>query len=66
VYKSHVCRPTFNYFNWKTALAGTLSTLAMCFLVDPVMSGVAIILLLLLLMALHYKVLYFGVQVRVG
>lgn len=44
----------FKYFSWHTAFLGFAGCVAMMFVVDPVFAGVAIILLLLLLITLHY------------
>ncbi|CAK8681566.1 unnamed protein product [Clavelina lepadiformis] len=49
-------RPTFKYFTWHTCLLGFLSCITMNFLVNAVYTSVSIAVLIILLVAIHYRV----------
>ncbi|CAD5118470.1 DgyrCDS7174 [Dimorphilus gyrociliatus] len=48
-------RPTFRYFSWHTSSLGLAGCLVMCFLVNPVFSGVGVSCMLLTFVALHLR-----------
>jgi potassium/chloride transporter 9 len=48
-------RPNFKFFSWHTCALGAISTATMMLVVDAAMSAVAIVLLMLLIMVLHYQ-----------
>ncbi|CAJ0560726.1 unnamed protein product, partial [Mesorhabditis spiculigera] len=48
-------RPSFKYFSWQTCAGGVLATATMMLVVDSAMSALAIVVLLVLIMILHYQ-----------
>ncbi|OWF41053.1 Solute carrier family 12 member 9 [Mizuhopecten yessoensis] len=48
-------RPSFKYFTWYTCGAGLLGSMVMCFLISPIYTSVAIIIMLLLTILLHFR-----------
>ncbi|CAJ0919713.1 unnamed protein product, partial [Mesorhabditis belari] len=48
-------RPTFKYFSWQTCTGGVIATATMMLVVDSAMSALAIVVLLVLIMILHYQ-----------
>ncbi|XP_076086381.1 solute carrier family 12 member 9-like isoform X1 [Mytilus galloprovincialis] len=48
-------RPTFNIFTWHTCVLGIIGSMVMCFLVSAMYSSIAIIIMLLLVILLHFK-----------
>ncbi|KAL4221557.1 hypothetical protein ACF0H5_019814 [Mactra antiquata] len=48
-------RPTFKYFSWQTSLLGLLGSLTMCFLISALYSSIAIIIMLVLIITLHFR-----------
>ncbi|XP_053379512.1 solute carrier family 12 member 9-like isoform X2 [Mercenaria mercenaria] len=48
-------RPTFKYFSWQTSLLGLLGSLVMCFLISALYSSIAIIIMLVLIILLHFR-----------
>lgn len=47
-------RPNFKFFSWHTCALGALSTVTMMLVIDASLSAVAIVILLVLIMTLHY------------
>ena len=47
-------RPSFRYFNWKTAAAGTIISGAMMFFVDGIYASACVCLLVLIFLLIHY------------
>lgn len=48
-------RPTFRYFSWHTSFLGLVGCLIMCFLISALYSSVAIIVMLMLIILLHFR-----------
>ncbi|KAK0393915.1 hypothetical protein QR680_000467 [Steinernema hermaphroditum] len=48
-------RPTFKYFSWYTCAVGIISTVTMMLVIDAAMSAIAIVILMVLIMFLHYQ-----------
>uniref|UniRef100_A0A1I7YIJ1 Solute carrier family 12 member 9 n=1 Tax=Steinernema glaseri TaxID=37863 RepID=A0A1I7YIJ1_9BILA len=48
-------RPTFKYFSWYTCAIGIVSTVTMMLVIDAAMSAIAIVILMVLIMFLHYQ-----------
>lgn len=48
-------RPTFKFFSWHTSLLGLIGCMVMCFLISPLYSSIAIIIMLLLIILLHFR-----------
>lgn len=48
-------RPTFKYFHWGTALAGTLLSLGVMFFIDEVNAGISLCVLLVLWIFIHFR-----------
>ncbi|TMS32647.1 hypothetical protein L596_000462 [Steinernema carpocapsae] len=48
-------RPTFKYFSWYTCALGIVSTVTMMLVIDAAMSAIAIVILMVLIMFLHYQ-----------
>ncbi|XP_076472572.1 LOW QUALITY PROTEIN: solute carrier family 12 member 9-like [Babylonia areolata] len=48
-------RPTFRYFTWHTCLLGLIGCMVMCFLISALYSSVALILMLVLIIMLHFR-----------
>uniref|UniRef100_A0AC34QDY7 Solute carrier family 12 member 9 n=1 Tax=Panagrolaimus sp. JU765 TaxID=591449 RepID=A0AC34QDY7_9BILA len=48
-------RPNFKYFSSYTCAMGAISTVIMMLVIDPSMSALAIVILMLLIMILHYQ-----------
>lgn len=53
-------RPTFRYFSWHTSLLGLIGSMVMCFLISPLYSSIAIIIMLILIILLHFRSLPTG------
>lgn len=48
-------RPTFRYFSWYTCLLGLIGCMVMCFLISSIYTSVALILMLILIIMLHFR-----------
>uniref|UniRef100_A0A0N5B3Q0 Solute carrier family 12 member 9 n=1 Tax=Strongyloides papillosus TaxID=174720 RepID=A0A0N5B3Q0_STREA len=48
-------RPTFKFFSWHTCALGVISSGTMMLVVDAAMSALAVVMLMLLIMILHYQ-----------
>ncbi|GFR62416.1 solute carrier family 12 member 9 [Elysia marginata] len=48
-------RPTFTYFSWHTCVLGLLGCMIMCFLISAIYTSVALVLMLLLVILLHFR-----------
>ncbi|KAI6183905.1 Solute carrier family 12 member 9 [Aphelenchoides bicaudatus] len=48
-------RPQFKFFSWHTCALGAVSTIIMMLVIDAAMSAVAIVILMILIMFLHYN-----------
>ncbi|KAK3104628.1 hypothetical protein FSP39_006597 [Pinctada imbricata] len=48
-------RPTFKYFTWYTCGCGLVGSMIMCFLISPLYSSIAIVIMLLLAIGLHFR-----------
>lgn len=48
-------RPTFKFFSWQTSFLGLIGCMVMCFLISPLFSSIAIILMLVLIILLHFR-----------
>ncbi|KAL8581793.1 hypothetical protein ACOMHN_010167 [Nucella lapillus] len=48
-------RPTFRYFTWHTCLLGLLGCTVMCFLISAIYTSVALILMLVFIIMLHFR-----------
>ncbi|GFN85558.1 solute carrier family 12 member 9 [Plakobranchus ocellatus] len=48
-------RPTFTYFSWHTCMLGLLGCMIMCFLISAIYTSVALVLMLLLVILLHFR-----------
>ena len=47
-------RPTFRYYHWVTSLLGVISTFAMMFVVNQIYAAVAVVVMLLLFVFIHF------------
>ena len=50
-----VLRPTFRYFTWHTCALGLVGCMIMCFLISPIYTSVALVLMLVLIILLHIR-----------
>ncbi|RUS76310.1 hypothetical protein EGW08_015934 [Elysia chlorotica] len=48
-------RPTFTYFSWHTCILGLIGCMIMCFLISAIYTSVALVLMLLLVILLHFR-----------
>jgi potassium/chloride transporter 9 len=48
-------RPTFKYFHWSTALAGTISSLGVMFFINEVNAGISLCVLFVLWIFIHFR-----------
>lgn len=48
-------RPTFKYFTWYTCTLGLIGCIVMCFLISSLYSSIAIIVMLILAIILHFR-----------
>ncbi|XP_061163585.1 solute carrier family 12 member 9-like isoform X2 [Saccostrea echinata] len=48
-------RPTFKYFTWYTCVFGLIGCILMCFLISPIYTSAAIIVMLVLAIILHFR-----------
>ncbi|XP_005097586.1 solute carrier family 12 member 9 [Aplysia californica] len=48
-------RPTFVYFSWHTCSLGLLGCMIMCFLISPIYTSIAMVLMLVLVILLHFR-----------
>ncbi|KAK6176290.1 hypothetical protein SNE40_014598 [Patella caerulea] len=48
-------RPTFRYFTWYTCVLALLGCMIMCFLISAVYTSIALVIMLLLVILLHFR-----------
>ncbi|XP_046326120.1 solute carrier family 12 member 9-like isoform X1 [Haliotis rufescens] len=48
-------RPTFRYFTWYTCGLGLVGCMVMCFLISPIYTSIALVIMLMLVILLHFR-----------